>query len=195
MARQQRDYRAEYRARKVRGESLGFTLKQSTGHAPKPAVKTKKQLESLTAKQQDVREKVLDALALSRRSGVPLDQAARSSGTNMAAVKFYASDAIEKTNGEWKPKRSDRLVRRMRTIGRGIGPTTVEVRSSKQATTLARYSNAVRQYLTGSGDDSLLTPFQGVVIGGVELETDVNVLLALANRGQLVFEAIYAKAA
>ena len=54
-----------------------------------------------------------------------------------------------------------------------------------QASTLARYKQAVEYYLD-EGDDSLLQEFEGVMVGtGYELETDRDELERIAGLGQL----------
>lgn len=59
-----------------------------------------------------------------------------------------------------------------------------------EASEVGRHWNAVRAYLD-FGDDRPLEEFDGVVVGGLELETDPDVIEWHAVRGDVSFESIY----
>ena len=65
------------------------------------------------------------------------------------------------------------------------------VRGSKAASLLGRYNSALSKFLSATGeyggDESLLRPFRGKRVGGVELLTDPEKLFDLARAGELSF--------
>jgi hypothetical protein len=82
----------------------------------------------------------------------------------------------------------------MRVIEAGVGPTVVDIRGSRAASIVAAHRHAVDRYLQ-TGDETLLRRFVGVRVGGVELETDPDVLDVLATAGTISYESIYESAA
>jgi len=62
--------------------------------------------------------------------------------------------------------------------------------SDREATAVGRHWNAVRRYLE-FGDDWDLAEFEGVMVGGYELETRANAIEWHAIRGDVRFESIY----
>lgn len=62
--------------------------------------------------------------------------------------------------------------------------------SSDEASTIGSYLNAVRSYMAGEDDDAL-DAFYGVMVGDVELETDAEVLNAMAYAGLLDTDDVY----
>jgi len=90
-------------------------------------------------------------------------------------------------------KESDRL-RRELVFYDASGEITLVTHSSKHATELSAYHNAVRAFLI-YGDDAALRKFEGkrIVIGGVQRTflTDKRVLSRLARAGELNILDIY----
>ena len=70
------------------------------------------------------------------------------------------------------------------------GPGAVVGLSPAEASAVGRHWNAVRRYLE-TGDDDDLASFEGVVVGGRELETRRNAVEYYAVRGEVTFESIY----
>ena len=66
----------------------------------------------------------------------------------------------------------------------------VDVRGSRVASVVGEYHNAVRDYLT-TGDVSALRRFDGQRVGGRTLETDPDVLDAMARRGSFRHDGPY----
>lgn len=107
----------------------------------------------------------------------------------MDAVRWWASPAVERRRNEWQVTPGDRLYRPMYAYSGGrVEP--VDVRGSRVASTVGRYHSAVQRYLH-TGDVSALARFAGTKVGGVELETDLDVIDEMARRGQFDFESIY----
>lgn len=143
-----------------------------------------------TKREAEVYEKVLAAISLSRREGIDLAIAARIEGTRVRTIQRYAPSAIEKRKGMYRAKPSDRLPRPLSTVGpKGMRP--LPVRSSKSASKVARYLNAVRT-LIYKGDASALVPFRGKKIAGYRFVTNVAQLKRLADAGLLGLDRLYA---
>jgi hypothetical protein len=95
---------------------------------------------------------------------------------------------------KYQVKPSDRL-RRELTFYDSKGKTTLVTHSSRQATQIATYHNAVKAYLI-FGDDTALRAFDGksITVHGIRYPflTDRRVLSRLARAGELNFLEIYA---
>ncbi len=118
-----------------------------------------------------------------------IDAAARLEGTTPEAMTWHVGEGLKKDSGRWRATKGDRLLRTMyvNSDGRIV---QVDVRGSRKASEISRYHVAVRWFLD-TGDESLLVAFAGLRVGGVEYETDLDVLEEMARRGQLDIESIY----
>jgi hypothetical protein len=144
----------------------------------------------LTHNQRATYQRTLDALSGMRR-GQSLTAAAREAGTTPRTVRKYAGAAVKRPGSRYVLGR-DRLYREplilTNTGLRNVGVTR------RDASTAGRYMNALKRY-RNTGEDSALRRFNGVSIGGYELETDLDLIDELAARGELDFEDIYELAA
>lgn len=152
-------------------------------------------LEALSGARQDAYRRALDAVSLKRRNpALTLSKAAKQSGTTLRTVRKYANSALELRSGRADVKPSDRLVRHMRMLT-DRGEVAIRVTSSRAATRISRYNNAVREFYATLGDTSALKPFQGKSIrtGGntYEFVTDPATLNRLARAGAVHFLDIY----
>ncbi len=138
---------------------------------------------------QQARSDALNVVALARREGIPIADAARSEGVALNVVSWWAGDAIANKRGGWHATVADRLFRPMYVYSAGQA-VSVDVRGSHTASNIGRYHSAIRHYLM-TGDDSRLARFTGQRVGGVELETDPDVIDELARRRRFDFESIY----
>src|SRR5438105_2370856 len=94
-----------------------------------------------------------------RREGLSLHAAAPTAHVAPRTVKRYGHQALRKRAGAYVVVPIDELRRPMRVLTeRGI--VVVNVRSSKTASRLATYWNAVDAYLR-SGDRRVFAPFEG----------------------------------
>lgn len=179
-------------------------LAQLRGHARKgqkalslmKKVNALRNLEAMTLRQRDLYEtKVLKAILRMRIDGkLSLSEVARELGTTPETVLKYAPSAFRKTPAGWAVKSSDRLVRTMKFYD-AAGPTSVTVSSSKQASLIGEYHNAVKKWVE-EGDDSVLRTFEGKHIKDVQGKThafitDKRLLNKFARSGELRFESIY----
>ena len=152
-------------------------------------VKNSKQLGDLPAGAQQARQDALYAIAVARREGIDLEEASRYAFTTPQSIAYWAPDVVTSTRSGWTIKPADRMYRPMYVYADGR-QQAIDVRGSRVASTIGRYHSAIGHYLA-TGDDSRLQPFTGVTVAGVELETDPDVLDAIARREIFEFESIY----
>jgi hypothetical protein len=148
----------------------------------------------LRPSERQARAKALDALSRMRHENLSLTQAAKATGTTVAAIKRHAGTALEQTaRGAYRAKPSDRLVRPM-MVPTVHGPIPLDIRDSRAASLLGRYWSAVRYYLE-TGDAGPLRKLHGKGVTVAKrfypLITDPNALDTLADGGELSFDDIY----
>jgi hypothetical protein len=154
------------------------------------AIRSATDLATLDPSERLARRQAFEALT-EMRGGASLARAARHAGTTPNAVLRHVGAALEQgPSGRWHARAGDRLYRRMQVLSED-GLRTIEVRGSRAASRLSAHANAVREYIY-TGDASRLEGFDGMRVGGVELETDLNRIDEWARRGELSFEDIYA---
>ena len=139
------------------------------------------------------RLRALHAIALMRRDERSLRRAAARVGTTPRTVRKYARQALRKRRRTYQVIPIDELRRPMRVLTeRGL--VVLDLRSSKAASRLATYWNAVDEYLR-TGDRRGLVAFDGRGFRAegqlVAFITDPHLLDRLANAGQVTFEDLY----
>ena len=78
------------------------------------------------AREEQILEKVLAAVSLSRREHLPLRITARIEGTRVSTIRRYAPSAIEKRKGEFRAKRFDLIPRVVNVVdAKGMQPLVV----------------------------------------------------------------------
>ena len=105
--------------------------------------------------------------------------------------RYLGADLKRNERGRLKLRR-DRAYRRM-AVFTTSGIRDIDV-SRREASTVGSHWSAIAYY-GASQDDSRLMRFDGVSVGGYELETDIALINEMADRGALEFEDIYAMAA
>jgi hypothetical protein len=143
-------------------------------------------------KKSKARKRSRAVIARMRRTGASLTAAAREEHVDPRTVlKHFAHQLRRSEPGKpYRPTKADRLVRKM-LVPTQLGPSSISVRGSKQATQLGRYMSAVGKYLR-TGNSSALDEFEGQSIAGHSLITDADTLRALAEAGSLQLDEIYA---
>jgi hypothetical protein len=143
-------------------------------------------------KEQRVYNRALRVLANMRRTGAPLNVAAREEHIDPRTVRKYLGSELKTKRGHrrTKPTKNDRRRRRM-LIPTALGNTPTTVVGSKQASQLGRYMSAVGKHLR-TGDSAALSEFKGQSIEGQLLITDPEILSSLAQAGGLTLDEIYA---
>jgi len=136
------------------------------------------------------RERALDALALTRRTGMSLTRAARLTGTTRRTVLRHAGRGFRHEGRRWAPRALDRIPRGMTALT-PQGPVLVTVRDSRTASLLAEHANAVRHYLH-TGDEARLRGIRRreVTVGGrrVPLVADADAVDRLAAGAEVHYE-------
>jgi len=155
-------------------------------------------LERVPAEQYRARDRALEALKLMRTDGLPLRRAAEQVGTTARTMHKYVGVALRKSGGAYHATRHDQLLRPLAFLT-DRGNVTVWVRSSRQASVVARYQNAVRYYVQ-TGDASEMEAYRGQSIRDANGKawpflTDRKTVRRLGNAGVLRFESIYREAA
>lgn len=137
----------------------------------------------------------LDVVSRMRREGLSLSQAVRDHNrerpevrVSVATVKRLVPRALEKRSTRWQATAYDRYARATDVITtRGV--LRVTIYDSRTASLIARHHQAVRAYLEGTADASILRPFQGkhfrVNKRAYVLETNPETLEQLGLGGEL----------
>ena len=153
---------------------------------------TPKSFETLRPRAKQARAEALDALA-KMRHGALLTRAAKEAGTTPNTVVRYVGDQLHREGGRVVASKSDRLFRRVQ-VTTSEGVQWVDVHSSRPASIAGQHANAVRAFLKAPDDAAAelamrnLRKFEGVTVGGKQLETRPEVLEELERRGELEFE-------
>ena len=141
---------------------------------------------------QQVYNRALRVLANMRRTGAPLNAAAREEHIDPRTVRKYLGFELRTKRGsnQTKPSKNDRRIRRM-LIPTALGNAPITVVGSRDASLLGRYMSEVGQYLR-TGEANGLKEFEGKFIGRTPLIADPETLTALAQAGSLELDQIYA---
>jgi hypothetical protein len=155
-------------------------------HKRKHRIKPPKPSRKRNAKREE--EDTLDAfagLALMRREGLSADSAAEAEGTTVTNILRRVRPALRKQGKNYFAKPSDRLVRPPMSIIDRKGLRPVVVRSSKAASMIGRYFNAVDDALKGK--PAALREFRGkkVPYNKLKFLTNLKTLKRLQDAGLL----------
>jgi hypothetical protein len=146
---------------------------------------------------QDKWNRATHAISKMRADGLSLRQASREYGIDARTVVRWGGSALRKgSNGRYAARTSDRLLRVM-VIPTRKGSREVATRDSREASRIAEYSNAVREY-NQTGNDAALRKLPRKTVTDasgkrVRLITDPADLDRLGSAGVLSFESLYAK--
>jgi hypothetical protein len=154
-------------------------------------VRSGRELDSLPARSKQSRQGALAVIAKARNGNLSIAQAiraVRADGHRVSreSVVKYAGPAIERGRGRrLMPTANDRIYRRVPFLTEQ-GVQLVDVRSSRRATLVAGYRNAVGAYLTGKDPNGEhVLRFAGRSVGGQRFETDLDVIDRWAARREL----------
>ncbi|WP_407355414.1 hypothetical protein [Methanolobus sp. WCC5] len=140
-----------------------------------PALKS---FDTLSPAQRDVRTRAVQALS-DVRKGKSLTTAAKEQGVTVQDALKHLGNAVHKKNGRWVATKTDSIERGRWLYSNGKRVSVV-VKSSKDASLISKYLNAVRTALN-TGDEASLKPFKNITIQGADgkdypLETDLDKL-------------------
>lgn len=143
----------------------------------------------------DARTRALHALSRMRRQHFSLAEACQLEHIKPNTFLRQVGSAVrqDKRGSRYRAVAGDRF-RRDLQIPTVLGPTSVPIYGSKNATGISNYLSAVALYLR-KGDASKLKRFKGKTVGvrgqKLELITDPQTLSALALAGALQFDRLY----
>jgi hypothetical protein len=194
-----RTFPSKHAYREALARSKGYASSRAQRTKYRPA-NSRASLDALPRVSQQKRADALEVLAIMRREGKSLSPAIRtftaqnpSAPISPEAVKKYVRPALTTEGRKIHAKPYDRLMRLMRTPTKA-GATEIEVHDSRSAARIARYWNAVGEWLR-TGDSRQLRRFVGkhVQSGRIKypLLTDLELLERLAEFGEFRFESIY----
>jgi hypothetical protein len=124
-----------------------------------------------------------------RQSGVSLKEASARTGTSPESVRRYAGDALEMHGTRYRATPADRSYQRMSVLSTD-GIADIDTRGSRVRSVAARHWNAISRF-AATGDASVLAPFRGKRVGGVELATDPDQIEEYLRRGEIDIDDIY----
>ena len=144
----------------------------------------------------ETKRRALAALALMRRQRISLAEACRAEHIKSKTFLTIAGSAVTQDHpgGRYRATKGDSFRRDLK-VPTTLGQITVPIKGSKTATQIAKYQNAVAEYLR-TGKTSSLRPFRGKSVVDargrkVELITDPATLSALATADELKFIDLY----
>jgi uncharacterized protein YaaR (DUF327 family) len=147
-----------------------------------------------SAAQQDAYRRVLDALSFKRRNPhVSLSKAAKTTGTTLRTIRRYADPVLTIRSGRIDVRATDRLPRPMRLLT-AEGEQVIRTSSARTASRIARYNNALREFLN-SGNSESLKRFAGKAVRSrgqrYAFVTDEQTIRKFARPGELHFLDVY----
>jgi hypothetical protein len=153
--------------------------RKSRASKPKPSRRRS------TKREEEARLDALAALALMRREGLSAHSAAQAEGTTVRNMLKQVRPALRKQGKNYFAKPSDRLTRPPMSVLDRKGMRPVVVRSSKAASMIGRYFNAVDDALKGK--PAGLREFRGkkVPYNKLKFLTDLKTLRRLQDAGVL----------
>jgi len=179
------------------------SLDQLRGHAKsktkllsksKPMPMYARSWNTLSPKEQSVRERALEVLGLARRSSRSLTKLCREHGISVKAV-LGATNGFKKVNGRWRAKKMDHISRRM-AINENGREIFIEISDSRYATTIGKYQSAIKEYLN-TGNIGVLRKFKGKKVKDSQgkwhtLDTNPSAILEInARREEPEYYDIY----
>lgn len=108
----------------------------------------------LNAKQKELRIRSLEVLSEARTTKQSLTKIAKQNGISPRTVR-HNTNAFKKVNKRWVAKRSDKIPRSM-IINKNGKKISIEVNDSRHASTIGRYHNVVKEFLSTENKEKLL---------------------------------------
>ena len=145
----------------------------------------------LSDEEREERTLALRAVRIARDEGIPVEDAASEAGTDMNAVRRWASEALRSVRrGYTLPTESDRIVR-FRPLAVEGEVDLVPVVGPEEAALADEVFDAQWRYVNGLATGSELRRYEGVRIAGRAADTDPAVLDQLARGDQFNIEELY----
>lgn len=166
------------RKHKLKPSATLSTLSKMKVSEVSPALKP---FDSLSFEEKDLRKRSLLALS-DLRKGKSLTLAAKEQGIKMKDALKHLGSAVFKKNGKWVAAKTDRIERGRWLYSNGK-KVSIVVKSSRDASLISKYLNAVRIALR-TGNEKALEEFKNVKIKAADgkeypLEIDLEKLYEL----------------
>jgi len=164
--------------------------KKRTRRALSPIhIRGKSDYEQLTPREQEARHRAFEVVGVMRNQNLSLHAASGLVGTTPETVRRYASDALTKEGRRYRATESDRSYQRMSALSTE-GLRDIDVRGSRARSLVGRHWSAIGRF-AATGDLSVLKPFAGKRVGGIELATNPDAIEEYLRRGELDIDDIY----
>ena len=186
-----RDYRAEYRRRRRQARERGFRSVREMAAAKRPT--SVQGFADLPDGARAARRAALQVVAFARLSEMPAEVAADELGVPIAAVHYWADEALGPTrNGKTMVKKADRLVRlRPLFLEGGHELEFVAIRGSNKAYDAVWVFDIQWRFVNGQADESELEQIRDVAFAGRTVESDPVELARVAAAGGFDPDDIY----
>jgi hypothetical protein len=169
------------RKQHVRRKATGRRIASNASRKSKKLARNIVALARLPKRSADARTNSLHVLSEMRRNpNLKLSAAARSFGVKPSVVKKYFGSALEKVNGQWRVRKSDRFRETMYVPDERGNPVPVPTRHSKERTQVSAYLRDIGRFMRG--DKSAMAKWHGKSIAGVELVTASRTLIGIDSQ-------------
>jgi hypothetical protein len=188
----QRDYKAEYRRRQELARKRGFPGYWQQRNAPRK-LSGERDLRRLPEAAREGRRDALSVIHLARKTGAPVEAAARLQGVPMERVRWFAGDALAPTRrGRTMPTKADRLVRLRPVFLEGADRAEfVAVRGSGAAERVSAIFGVQWRYLHGDATEAEVRALAGKRAGGRPVEADPDRLDVIGALGEANPDEVY----
>jgi len=115
-----------------------------------------------------------------RNSQLRLSAAARSFGVKPSVIKKYLGSSLEKVNGHWRVRKSDRFRETMYLPDRQGKPVPVPTRKSKERKQVSAVLRDIGRFYRGN--KRAMNKWRNKSIAGVEVITDPRILIAIESQ-------------
>lgn len=115
-----------------------------------------------------------------RNPRLKLSAATRSFGVKPSVVKKYFGSSLEKVDGHWRVRKSDRFRETMYVPDVHGNPVPVHTQSSKERTQVSAYLRDIGRFFRG--DKRAMAKWYGKRIQGVELVTASRTLIGIESQ-------------
>lgn len=165
------------RKQRVRRKATGSKV-ASNSRKSKNLTRNIVPLALLPRRSAEARTKALHVLAAMRNDPkLKLSSAARSFGVKPSVVKKRFGSSLEKVNGRWRVRKSDRFRETMYVPDARGNPVPVPTRTSKERGQVSAYIRDIGRFMRGK--KSAMAKWHGKRIAGVELVTASRTLISI----------------